>query len=515
MRPIHLLVPFLASLSALPAQLAGTYTVNPTWPASSTNFATLFDATTALAAQGVAGAVEFLLYDDAGPFNEAAPFTTANTGGLWAPNTAVLTMTSWVGASPSNRITWKPAPGERPVFDATGRAMGVFWGGADYVTLQGIEIRNAPFDGVSLYAESTHGVAFDPTIDGCTVHDCGGTAVTVYGNSSYPVNTLVQNCTFWRCQLTNSGAFNGTGRFGYVCTRRSTNTRIVHNTFVADTLANGTICVIGAYPSGTTEQPYAEISNNVIVKSASAASPVIRINGVTGSTFLVPPVCDSNCFFDTSGGPFAQWGAGGTTVATTLFDWQTNALRDLASLAADPQFRDGANRDYHLAGNSPCIAGSTIAAGVAVDRDGQTRTVPEDLGADEFTAGTWAVLGTGCAGSGPAPQLGCDEPFLGNPSFGLYTDTGLPGSISVLFGALAPALPPLPFGNCTIYLDTSSAVGLAVGLAGATGVTSVAFTLPANPAFVNLQLDYQALVLDAAAPLGFVLSNGLDVVFSF
>jgi hypothetical protein len=347
------------------------------------------------------------------------------------------------------------------------------------------------------------------------VHDCGGTAVTIYGNSSQPANTLVQNCTFWRCQLTNSGAFNLTGRFGYVTTRRSNGTRIVHNTFLCDTGAGAWFCAIGAYPSGTAEMPYAEVSNNIVVKAANAAAPMLRIHSPAGTTYPVPPVCDSNCWFDTSGGPFALWGTTASTTSATLLGWQTLALRDLTSLQGNPMFRDAANRDYHLTANSPCLDASTVAANVAKDRDGQTRSVPLEIGADEFTAGTWSVLGSGCAGSGGVPALACDEPFLGNPAFGLYT-TNLPaGSIAVLFGALGPSPVPLPLGNCFVHIDPGSAVGLAVGLAGSGGNTSVTYPLPANPALINVRLDYQSLVLDAATPLGFVLSNGLDVVFSF
>ena len=130
-------------LTSLPAQLAGAYTVNPLVPTGGSNFASLADATTALGTQGVAGPVFLYLYDDAGPFTEATPFVTTTA---YAPSTAVLVMTSWTGTSNTNRVTFLPAAGENPVFDAAGRAMGVFWGGADYVTLQGIEIKNATFD---------------------------------------------------------------------------------------------------------------------------------------------------------------------------------------------------------------------------------------------------------------------------------------------------------------------------------------------------------------------------------
>lgn len=513
--PSTLCLAGLGLVATLPAQLAGAYTVNPTLPTAGSNFASLLDATTALTAQGVAGPVFLFLYDDAGPFTEATPFVTVN--GPYNPSTAVLVMSSWTGTSSTNRVTFLPAPGESPVFDATGRGMGVFWGGADYVTLQGIEIENATFDAVSLYSESSHGVPLDPILDGCRLHDCGGTGVTIYGNSSLPVNTLVQNCVFWRLQLTNAGSFNTTGRFGYVTTRRSTNTRIVHNTFLADTGVGSSFCVLGAYPSSTTEVPYAEFSNNIVVKVANAAAPVIRIQSPTGSTFLTPTVCDSNCYFDASNGPFANWNAGGTTIAPTLLDWQTNALRDLASLQADPQFRDLAGKDFHLLATSPCLGASTVAANVATDADGQARTGALEIGADEFSAGTWTSVGLGCPGSGSlTPALRTNWPFLGNANYSLGMERLPANGIAALFGSLGLAATPIPFGaGCTIYLDPPSLTSLAAVFAGPAGTAAVTFAVPANPAFVGFRIGYQALSLDAGAPLGFTFSNALDVTFDF
>jgi len=502
-------------LAHLPAQLAGTYTVNPTLPTGGVNFASLADATAALSAQGVAGPVELLLYDDAGPYTESAAFVTTN--GPFPPQTAVLGLTSWTGTSSTNRVTFKPAPGESPVFDATGRAMGVFWGGADFVTLQGIEIRNAIFDAISLYAESTHGVANDPIIDGCVLHDCGGTGVTIYGNSSFPVNTLVQNCVFHRLQQTNAGSFSTTGRFGYVTTRRSTNTRIVHNTFLADTGAGSWFCVLGAYPSGATEQPYAEFSNNIVVKTAAPTKPIVRINGVSGSSFLVPTVCDANCFFDPSAGPFALWGASSANVAATLLDWQLNAQRDLASLLGDPALRDLTGHDVHLTATSICRGASTLPAGVTADLDGQTRTTPNDIGADAYSAGTWTAVGAGCAGTGNlTPELATDWPYLGNADYTLAVRNTPPGAIAGLFGSLGLANPPIPYGGgCTIHLDPSSLVGLAAFFTGPAGSGSVSFALPPNPAFVGFRVAYQALVLDAGAPVGLTFTAALDVTFDF
>lgn len=500
--------------AALPAQLAGAYTVNPLLPTGGGNFASLADATAALAAQGLAGPVDFLLFDDGGPFAEATPFVTANS---YAPNTAVLVLAQWIGASAANRVTFRPAPGESPVFDAAGRSMGVFWGGADFVTLRGIEIKNAIHDAVSLYAEASHGVAQDPVIDGCRLHDCGGSGVVLYGNTPQPSNALVQNCVMWRLQLTNAGAFATTGRFGYVTTRRTNGTRVVHNTFLADAGAGGSFCVLGAYPSSVTEIPYAEFSNNVVVKTASPTMPLVRIQSPTGATQLAPVVCESNCWFDPSGGPFARWGTNGANVAATLADWQLGVGRDLASLTVDPLLRDLAARDAHLTAASPCRGASVVAAGVALDADGQARATPGDLGADQWSAADWTLAGAGCAApGGAAPELATNWPFLGNPEYTLSFRGAPAFGLCGLFASVGTSPAPLPIGGgCDVHLAPASLTNLAAVLSGASGTASVVFALPANAAFVGLQFGYQGLALDASAPLGLVLTNALRVTFAF
>ena len=501
---------------ALPAQLSGTYFINATLPLTPLSFPSFADATAALAAQGVSGPVDFLIFDDGGPFDEASPFATNN--GTYGTNDAVLVMTSWTGASPTNRITFRAAPGERPVLDATGRAMGVFWGGADYVTLEGLEIANASFDGISLYAESQHGVANDPIIDSCRIHDCNGTAITIYGNSSQPANTLVQNCTMWRCQLTGGGAFSTTGRFGYIATRRTNGTRIVHNTFYVDTLTdNSSYCVLGARPSSVSEVPYAEVSNNVFVKLAGPMAPLFRFQSVAGSSFPTPAVCDSNCFLDGSGGSFAIYGNPLVTAAT-LTDWQIGATLDLNSLAADPLLRDPANADFHLTASSPCIGGSTVAAGVAVDFDGQARTSPADIGADEFSAADFTSVGAGCPGTGGiAPELLLyGWPFLGNPDFAVGLEQMPGNTLAVVFAAIGTSAVPIPIGGgCEVLIDPGTALGIAALPAGPAGTGSVVLPLPSNATLVGFNIAYQGVVLDAGAALGLTTTNAIDIVLDF
>lgn len=509
-------VTLIALTCTATAQMSGTFLINPLLPLGPSTFPTFADATAALATLGVSGPCDFLVYDDGGDYTESSTFVTTNQ---YLNNDAVLVMTSWTGASASNRITFRAAPGERPVLDATGQSMGVFWGGADFVTLKGLEIRNPTFDGISMYAEASHGVASDPIIDTCRIHHCNGPAITVYGNSAQPANTLVQNCTMWSCQQTGGGPFGTTGRFGYISSRRSNGTRIVHNTFYVDTLSNnsGDYCVIGARCSSSAEVPFAEISNNIFIKLVSPAAPMFLFNTPAGSSSPLPTICDSNCFFDVSGGIFAKYDASGGLTANTLADWQLLG-RDGQSLALDPQLRDVANGDFHLNLSSPCISASTLATGVATDFDGQLRGAVNDIGADEASNADYTLVGMGCMGTGgTTPKLDLwSWPFLGNQNFAVGFEDTPPNSIVGLFGSLGMSTVPLPIGaGCNAYLQPSSLVALSVSTSNLAGATSVILPLPNNPTFIGINIGYQGLVLDAGAALGFTVTNGIDTTFDF
>lgn len=504
--------------AAVPAQLAGSYTINPLWPAFPGNFPSLAAATAALASQGIAGPVTFEVFDDAGPYTEASPFVT--TSGPFAPNTAVLVLGQWVGSSATNRVTFRAAPGEAPILDATARSMGVFWGGADYVTIEGFEIRNAIHDAISLYSEASHGVANNAIIRRCVLHDCGGTGVTVYGNSSFPVDTLIESNVFYSLQRTNAGSFSTTGRFGYVTTRRSTNTRVVHNTFVADTGTGGSFCVLGAYPSGTTEIPYGEFSNNVVFKTAGAGKPIVRIQSPANTSAPAPAICESNCFYDLTASPFALWGTSAGTTVATLLDWQTTSQKDLTSTWADPQFLDFGARDFRIQVTSPCLAAATIDFGPTTDIDGQPRLASRDRGADELSGAQRLYLGAGCSGSNSLPsRLSTNTwPFLGNAGFALHADAVTPNQ-PVFFAASFGAAPtPIQLGTsgCAIWIDPSTA-GILPGFAAADpfGHANLLVPLPPDGSFASLNIFYQAIGLDPGTSLGATTSNALQCVLGF
>lgn len=513
----HLVSGVLCGAASLSAQMAGVYSVNPTLPATPSNFVSLLDAVTALNTQGVAGPVFIDVHDDAGPYTEAHPFTTANV--QWAPSTAALVLGRWNGVSSTNRVTFRAAPGKAPVLDASGRAMGVFWNGASYVTLDGFEIRNATFDGVILYSEATHGQSFDAVIRNCRIHHCGGGGVVVYGNTPNPTNTLIENNFFWNLQTTNAGGFSTTARFGYVTTRRSVGTRVVHNTFFVNTGAGGSFCAIGSYPGSASEVPYAEVSNNAILKIAAAGRPIFRMQTPAGTAFPGPVVSDANCFFDVTASPFALHGASAATIAQTLLDWQTALSLDAASLYADPALADPLNGDLHLVAGSPCINASTLAAGVLQDIDGQSRGGQLDIGADEFSRATIAVVGSGCAGSNAAvPRLATRQwPFLGNGLFTLQTTNAPAGAPVLLF--LATGIAPSPFVvgfGCNVLLDLGSMTGAGtVVLCGPIGACTQHLPLPNNPRLVGARVGFQNLVVDAGAPLGLTVTGALSTVLDF
>lgn len=497
--------------------LAGGYSINPLYPTGAGNFATLLDAVNALVANGVSGAVTFDIFDDAGPYNEAHPFTTANTGGGWAPSTAVLCLAQWAGASAANRVTFRAAAGESPVFDATGRAMGVFWNGADYVTIEGIEIRNAPYDGVSLYSESSHGQVFDAIIRRCRIHDCGASGVCIYGNSSRPQNTLVENNFFWNLQITNAGAFSTTARFGYVSGRRHDFSRLVNNTFHVSTAAGSGFCVVGDMVSGGVGSHFSEVSNNIIVKTVNAARPVYSFPDNPTGTNGVPAILDANCYFDTSGGPFSA----GSVVAANFTLWQTASSRDASSIEADPLLVNPVAGDLHINPVSPCVDLSALPSGVVDDIDGEIRSGVPDIGADETgydyqtnsPAATLTINGLNGTPSVPAvTTVAQGAPVLIQFS---STNVGFPFETIIAAAPLVPAsgggllspngqiLNVSPFAPVVIWLNGGATPALLPFPGG--------FAIGFNAPFVPATLSLQSIHMDGVHPDGYVLSQGCQL----
>jgi hypothetical protein len=133
------------------------------------------------------------------------------------------------------------------------------------------------------------------------------------------------------------------------------------------------------------------------------------------------------------------------------------------------------------------------------------------------TSPTYTLIGSGCAGSGLAPKLDLwSWPFLGNQNFAIGFEDTPPSSIVGLFGSLGVAPTPLSLGaGCNAYLAPASLVALAATTGSSAGSGSFVFPVPNNPAFVGFNIGYQGLALDAGAPLGFTVTNGIDTTFDF
>jgi hypothetical protein len=87
-------------------------------------------------------------------------------------------------------------------------------------------------------------------------------------------------------------------------------------------------------------------------------------------------------------------------------------------------------------------------------------------------------------------------------------------STAVSFGAQAP---PFALGSgCNVYLPLAFLTALpSVASAGPIGTASLVIPWPTNPAYNGVNFGFQVLSFDPGAPLGYTLSNALDVFLSF
>jgi hypothetical protein len=400
----------LAGLSLHAQPLSGSYTINRFLPAGGTNYTSLAAAVNALTFNGVSGPVTFDIYDD-GPgtglptaFTETSAFAPVNV--TWGTNTAVLVLALVASASATNRITFQAAPGEFVQFDATGKSFGVAWNGANYVTLRGIEIFGALFDGITLYNEAAmNGVG--PTgnvIEGCRIHDCTGAGIVLYGNVPGPINTTIRNNFLWHLLTNPSGGFLLNARFAYIGSRRCQNTVIEFNTFYVDSMglpASTGLAVIGSN-RGTPSTPFASVRNNLVLRTTGAAFPIYEWkDGVNVPN--IPQSMDYNVYDDTSGGAFMRdvgllYGNLGTFQAA-------NPPREANGRTGQAFLNNPALGDLHIQFASAAVGAADPMAMVAVDIDGEPRPggCATDAGADEVQEFGPVAAFTVSSASGAAP----------------------------------------------------------------------------------------------------------------
>lgn len=526
--PSHLVVAFLALTITGMAQMRGTYTVDPRAGTAGRTFGSLAEVVQSLATQGVNAPVTIELRDDAGPYVSPMSFVTANA--TWGANDAVLVLDSFPGTSSVHRVTFKAAPGHRPILDAGARglAMGVFWNGADHVTLEGLEIRGARHDAISIYSEASHGSVIEPIIRGCTIHGCGGAGIVLYGNLPAPEDALIENNLLYDLQQIADGPFMNTARFGYVSTRRTMRTRIRNNTIVGTTGVGPWFALIGSNPGSLTDEPILEISGNVLSQRVRSDRPVFSFPRVS-VVDSIPLFSENNLLDRAVAGPIALVGANGATRLDFLPDWQMATGHDASSVSDTLGFVDLDGRDFRLLPISAARDRGVPGLAPEFDARGQMRDAAPDLGAHEFrspTDPTLRRLGTGMVGSqGQALMLETDRlPSLGDARFSIGFVGATPGSNAFLFFSTSVAARPVGLGGgATLLLDE---VGLAALMSAGLGplgpMPTRAFgrgdfplPLPLDPSLAGARVAVQAVIIDAALPpFGMQFSDALDLTLN-
>ncbi len=410
----------LASALASAQPLAGTYTINRFLPAVGTNFNSLASAVAALVAGGVSAPVTFDIYDDDGmtglpsPFTESTVWQQLITSGniTWGTSTAVLVLANIATASPTNRITFQEAAGENVQFNAAGTAMGIAFNGASYVTIRGIEIYGALYDGISLYNDANMNAVgpIGNIIEGCNIHNCSSAGIVLYGNVPGPQNTIIRNNFLWNLQTAGTGGFYGNARFGYISSRRCQGTVIEFNTFYVNTLdalnaADDPFCAVIGSTRGAPSSPMASIRNNLFVKVPTTVNGTFYRwrDGINIPN--VPTSMDYNLYDDTSAGTFMV--DVGTTYANLGAFQAASVPREANGRTGAASLVNAAMGDLHIQLASAAVGAADPAATLLTDFDGEARPggCARDVGADEVAeSGPVAAFNAVPAG-GPAPLV--------------------------------------------------------------------------------------------------------------
>lgn len=214
--------------------------------------------------------------------------------------------------------------------------------------------------------------------------------------------------------------------------------------------------------------------------------------------FIVPSANCQSCL-GTSGGAIVRHEVGGaTTLAATLTCPLFISPSSPASLQLNTGLTPVGQDLWFLTTGGGIHGGGTLG-----------RFTPQG-GAQAAVA----TLGNSC-GAGPnVPALGATNPVIGQ-SFATVlggADPGRPGGLFVSF----PGAAPVPIGGgCTLWVDPANPGLLAPFLTSALGTWSLSLPVPPDIGFVGVRYRLQAAVLDAAAPLGVDITNGLELTLGY
>lgn len=206
--------------------------------------------------------------------------------------------------------------------------------------------------------------------------------------------------------------------------------------------------------------------------------------------------------------------------ATNLVVGDTNAVWDVfvfdaaqgtvtrASVSSAGAQANGASSAPRISADGRCVAFQSSAFNLVVP---DANSITADVYVrDRGATASAAAYGVGCPGTGLlVPSIAnVGWPLVGNASFRIGIGTSLPSSLAVV--AWSGAAANVPFSGCDLLVAAPIVLQSPTALdAGGTGVAP--FPIPNNASLANLELFFQALVLDPNGPflnLG-ALSNGL------
>ena len=365
-----------------------------------------FDGDSRNAGQPDIGADEFYgpmagTYDVGGGAMHYATLTEAanhlNGGGMVGPVTlntytgsySGFTLSSTItGLGASNSLTIQNAPGESPIIQSL-FGYGIRIDNADYITIQGFEIKRCARDGIRVFGSSSDSCAHINLI-GNYIHDVGEQGIGHYAGIYL---NYVNNCQILGNEIDGDNeAYTG------INVRSSTSNIIANNmlyecqnTEIYSSACTNDFYCYNSVLSGRNHSMYLDNANNLTVKNNILHQT--RANAyalyIADSLSTSPVISDYNDLYSPDGHVGYYFGN-----ITDLTGWQTATGLDLNSISGDPNYASTSDPfDLHLIAPSVASNVGTPLTEVTDDFDGDPRDLSTpDIGADEFGSDYWVVL---------------------------------------------------------------------------------------------------------------------------
>jgi len=391
------------------------------------------------------GADEFIFplagsYDVGGGANHfATPIAAANQAVLSHVNGAVtfniysgtyngqVNLPAISGINATNTITFQAASGQIPIITNTvGTTQtdgnGFYLTGADYITIQNLEITNTVANGIFNTNAGSDSSSHNRFVDNY-IHDVGtsGDYQGIYFLNT-PDCEVAENeiradyngiklATSHRNLVANNMIY-----FAGLCgiyESEGTDNSYYYNSLYQEMSPTATNNIYIYHGANIT------LKNNILFQNAGGAHYALSISGDFSS---YPLTSDYNDFYAPSS--YVGFYNGNRT---TLADWQSATGQDAHSISANPNYVS--STDLHVSEPSPAGYAGISIPGVLTDFDGETRKSPiSDIGADEFVyplAGVYDVGGG--ANHFPTPIAAADRAALvgvsANVTFAIYSGT--------------------------------------------------------------------------------------------